>query len=60
MSYVEVPYPVEARNFLGENLIVGRCNTSGDGTQSLDDDRQSATALLDDVLYFLAVRLNST
>ncbi|XP_059050067.1 uncharacterized protein LOC131845070 [Achroia grisella] len=60
MSAVEVPYPVEARNFLGEELKVGRCNSTGDGSSSLEDDEPSAPALLDDVLHFLTYRLNST
>ncbi|XP_060803740.1 uncharacterized protein LOC106141045 [Amyelois transitella] len=60
MSGVEPPYPVEARNFLGEVLTVGRCNGTADGSPSLDDDGPSAPALLNDVLHFLTVRLNTT
>ncbi|KAM3964291.1 glutamate receptor U1 [Aphomia sociella] len=60
MSGVEVPYPVEARNFLGEELTVGRCNSTGDGSSSLEDEEPSAPALLDDVLHYLTFRLNST
>ncbi|XP_053613152.1 uncharacterized protein LOC128676810 [Plodia interpunctella] len=60
MSGVDPPYPVEARNFLGEKLTVGRCNGSADGSTSLEDDGPSAPTLLDDVLYFLTVRLNTT
>ncbi|KAF9413281.1 hypothetical protein HW555_008447 [Spodoptera exigua] len=60
MSGVEVPYPVEARNFLGEELVVGRCNSTGDGNPSLEDDGPSAEEMLDDILHFLTVRLNTT
>lgn len=60
MSAVEAPYPVEARNFLGEELVVGRCNFTGDGSPSLDDDGPSAEPMLDDILHFLSVRLNTT
>ncbi|KAJ8721550.1 hypothetical protein PYW07_002325 [Mythimna separata] len=60
MSGVEVPYPVESRNFLGEELVVGRCNSTGDGGPSLDDDGPSAEPMLDDILHFLTVRLNTT
>ncbi|KAG6460188.1 uncharacterized protein LOC115450000 isoform X2 [Manduca sexta] len=60
MSKVEIPYPVEARSFLGEELIVGRCNSSFDGTTSVDEDVPTSPALLDDVLYFLTMRLNTT
>ncbi|XP_022834108.1 probable glutamate receptor [Spodoptera litura] len=60
MSGIEVPYPVEARNFLGEELVVGRCNSSGDGNPSLEDDGPSAEDMLDDILHFLTVRLNTT
>ncbi|XP_035433718.2 uncharacterized protein LOC118265111 [Spodoptera frugiperda] len=60
VSGVEVPYPVEARNFLGEELVVGRCNSTGDGNPSLEDDGPSAEEMLDDILHFLTVRLNTT
>lgn len=60
MSQMETPYPVEARNFLGEELIVGRCNSSNDGSPSLEDDGPSAPASLDDVLHFFTIRLNTT
>lgn len=60
MSGVEVPYPVESRNFLGEELVVGRCNSTEDGGPSLDDDGPSAEPMLDDILHFLTVRLNTT
>lgn len=60
MSGVEVPYPVESRNFLGEELVVGRCNSTGDGGPPLDDDGPSAEPMLDDILHFLSVRLNTT
>ncbi|KAI8422439.1 hypothetical protein MSG28_006278 [Choristoneura fumiferana] len=60
MSRVEPAYPVEARNFLGEELVVGRCNSTGDGTSASDDDGPSAPALLDDVLHFLIFKINST
>ncbi|XP_049868133.1 glutamate receptor U1-like [Pectinophora gossypiella] len=59
MAQVESPYPAEARNFLGEELVVGRCNSS-DGAAAGDDDGPSAPASLDDVLHFLTVRLNTT
>lgn len=60
MARVEPAYPVEARNFLGEELVVGRCNSTGDGTSASDDDGPSAPALLDDVLHFLIFKINST
>ncbi|XP_061730130.1 uncharacterized protein LOC133534851 [Cydia pomonella] len=60
MSRVESPYPVEARNFQGEELVVGRCNSSGDGAAAGDDDGPSAPALLDDVLHFLTYRINAS
>ncbi|CAD0199780.1 unnamed protein product [Chrysodeixis includens] len=60
MSAVEVPFPVEARNFLGEQLVVGRCNSTDDGNPSLDDDGPTAEPMLDDILRFLTVRLNTT
>lgn len=60
MSQMEIPYPVEARNFLGEELTVGRCNFSSDSSPALEDDGPSAPASLDDVLHFLTVRLNTT
>ncbi|XP_075974969.1 putative glutamate receptor isoform X3 [Anticarsia gemmatalis] len=60
MSAVEAPYPVEARNFLGEKLIIGRCNSTMDGSPSLDDDGPPAGPMLDDILHFLTVRLNTT
>lgn len=60
MSKVERPHPVDARNFLGEELVVGRCNATADGTPSLDDEGPSAPALLDDVLHFLTIKLNTT
>lgn len=60
MSTVAVPYPVEARNLLGEDLIVGKCNLSRDDTPSLDNDGPSASVLLDDVLNYLTVRLNTS
>ncbi|KOB69402.1 Glutamate receptor delta-2 subunit [Operophtera brumata] len=59
MSGVDIPYPVEARNFLGEELIFGRCNST-DGTPSLDDDGPTSPTALDDVLHFFMVRLNAT
>ncbi|XP_039751005.1 probable glutamate receptor isoform X1 [Pararge aegeria] len=61
MSLVDIPYPVEARNFLGEKFIVGRCNSSVEGSATaLDDDGPSAPQLLDDILQFVALRLNAT
>lgn len=62
MSGVDIPYPVEARNFLGEELIFGRCNSS-DGTPTLDDDGgdgPTSPASMDDVLHYFTVRLNAT
>lgn len=59
MSGVEQPYPAEARNFLGEVMVVGRCNCTGEGAPT-DDDGPIAPASVDDVLHFLAVRLNAT
>ncbi|KAG7306388.1 hypothetical protein JYU34_009018 [Plutella xylostella] len=58
MSGVEAPYPVEARSFLGEALVVGRCNSSAGAPGA--DDGPSSPALLDDTLHFLAVKLNAT
>ncbi|KAL4715512.1 hypothetical protein ACJJTC_009138 [Scirpophaga incertulas] len=60
MSVVEIPYPVEARNFLGEQLVIGRCNFTDDGSQSLDDEGPPAPVLLDDILRFLSIKLNTT
>ncbi|CAH2991360.1 unnamed protein product [Chilo suppressalis] len=60
MSGVHTPYPVDVRNFLGEELVVGRCNFTEDGTPSLDNEGPSAPALLDDVLNFLTAKLNAT
>ncbi|PZC82663.1 hypothetical protein B5X24_HaOG200862 [Helicoverpa armigera] len=60
MSGVEVSYPVESRTFLGEELVVGRCNSTGDGNPSLDDEGPSSEPMLDDILHFLTVRLNTT
>ncbi|XP_072938862.1 uncharacterized protein [Epargyreus clarus] len=60
MLRLEVPYSVEERNFLGEELIVGRCNISDDGTTVMDDERPAAPVLLDDILDFINIRLNIT
>lgn len=60
MSYVDDPYPVEARDFLGEEMVVGRCNSTGDGVPVAEDEGPSAPASLDDVLHFISVRLNTT
>ncbi|XP_052739573.1 glutamate receptor ionotropic, kainate 3-like [Bicyclus anynana] len=60
MSSVETPYPVEARNFMREKFIVGRCNCSEDKSTAVDDDGPSAPELLDDILQFLTLRLNAT
>ncbi|XP_069356383.1 probable glutamate receptor isoform X2 [Maniola hyperantus] len=60
MSLVDIPYPVEARNFMGEKFIIGRCNSSAEGSTALDDDGPSAPELLDDILQFLTLRLNAT
>lgn len=60
MSGVEVPFPVESRNFLGEQLVAGRCNSTENGSPSLDDDGPTAEPMLDDILHFLTVRLNTT
>lgn len=61
MSGVDSPYPADIRNFLGEEMVVGRRNVSTtDETSSLDDEGPSAPNLLNDVLHFLTVRLNAT
>ncbi|CAK1540461.1 unnamed protein product [Leptosia nina] len=60
MSFVQMPYPVEARNLLGEELIIGRCNYTSDEQPAPGEDGSSAPELLDDLLYFLTVRLNAT
>ncbi|KAJ0175630.1 hypothetical protein K1T71_008789 [Dendrolimus kikuchii] len=59
MSQVEIPYPVEVRNFLEEEIIIGRCNSTQDGTLLFDNDGPSTPLLLDDVLYFLNARLHA-
>ncbi|XP_041988167.1 glutamate receptor 2-like [Aricia agestis] len=58
MSLVDSPYPVEARQFMGERLVVGRCNATEE--KSPDEDTTSSAALMDDVLQFLSVQLNAT
>ncbi|XP_050347210.1 probable glutamate receptor [Nymphalis io] len=60
MSSLSAPYPVEARNLMGEVLIVGRCNSSIDGTTLPDEETSSTPDLLDNVLDFLTKRLNAT
>ncbi|CAB3223642.1 unnamed protein product [Arctia plantaginis] len=60
MSLVDAPFPVEARNFLGEELIIGRCNSTDDGSLTRDDDGPSSGPMLDDILNFLTIRLNTT
>ncbi|CAG4971568.1 unnamed protein product [Parnassius apollo] len=60
MSLVEQPYPVEARKFMGEQLIFGRCNLTEEAGEIQEEGRPLAPALLDDVLYFLTARLNTT
>ncbi|CAF4848081.1 unnamed protein product [Pieris macdunnoughi] len=59
MASMKIPYPVEARNFMGEKLIVGRCNYT-DEKPLPDQDGPSAPGLLDDLLHFLIVRMNGT
>ncbi|CAH1646710.1 unnamed protein product [Spodoptera littoralis] len=56
MSGIEVPYPVEARNFLGEELVVGRCNSSG-GTWT--PSNPSGSMLLIVCLFFAVVTYNA-
>lgn len=60
MALMDIPYPVEARKFLGEKIVVGRCNCTADGLKIFDDEGPTALALIDDVLKFLTVRLNAT
>lgn len=59
MALVDTPFPVEARNFLGEELIIGRCNSTDDGTLIQDDEGPSSGPMLDDILNFLTIRLNT-
>lgn len=59
MSQTEIPYPVEARNFLREEIIIGRCNSTQDGALLVDNDGPSTPRLFDDVLYFLNARLHA-
>ncbi|CAG4985926.1 unnamed protein product [Colias eurytheme] len=60
MALMEMPYPVEARNFMGETLIVGRRNCSVDDNSALDEENTSAPELLNDLLFFLTVKMNGT
>ncbi|XP_047530426.1 probable glutamate receptor [Vanessa atalanta] len=60
MRSVNAPYPVEARNLMGEIFIVGRCNSSKDGSTVSDEEASSTPELLDNVLDFLTQRLNAT
>lgn len=59
MKFVSPPYPVEARNLMGEAFIVGKCNSSTEGFTMSDGDT-SPPGLLDNLLDFLALRLNAT
>ncbi|XP_045447698.1 probable glutamate receptor [Melitaea cinxia] len=59
MQFVSPPYPVEARNLMGEAFIVGKCNSSTEGFTMSDGDT-SPPGLLDNLLDFLALRLNAT
>ncbi|XP_046962239.1 uncharacterized protein LOC124531762 [Vanessa cardui] len=60
MRSVNAPYPVEARNLMGEMFIVGRCNSSNDGSTLSDEEASTTPDLLDNVLNFLTQRLNAT
>ncbi|GBP63269.1 hypothetical protein EVAR_89059_1 [Eumeta japonica] len=60
MRRVVPPYPVEVRTFLGEPLMVGRCNSTSETENSAEDDGSPAPELLEDVLQFLAVTFNAT
>ncbi|XP_064072067.1 probable glutamate receptor [Vanessa tameamea] len=60
MRSVNAPYPVEARNLMGEIFIVGRCNSSKGGSTLSDEEASSTPELLDNVLDFLTQRLNAT
>ncbi|CAH0714308.1 unnamed protein product, partial [Brenthis ino] len=60
MTSVSSPYPVETRKFMGEKFVFGRCNASIESSASLEEDGLSAPDMLDDILSFLALRLNAT
>lgn len=60
MTSVSFPYPVEARKFMGEKFVFGRCNASSEASASLEEGGLSAPEMLDDILSFLTLRLNAT
>ncbi|XP_068632670.1 glutamate receptor U1-like [Battus philenor] len=56
MGSIEPPHPVEARKFMGEQLLIGHSNSSEGHNHVLGDD----FAMMYDVLDFLTIQINAT
>lgn len=59
MSLVAPPYPVEARKFMGEELIFGLCNSTKDCIGLSEEDVPLSPSSLDDVLSILTMHFNA-